>query len=50
MLIGEDEIAGGVVALKNMNTGVQESVTPDAAAAIITAEVAQRNAGAVIVG
>ena len=50
VLIGDDEIAQGVVALKNMESGVQESVTPEAAASIIAAEVAKRNSGAVIVG
>ena len=36
-ILGEDEIASGVVSLKNMKTGVQEKFSPDAAAAHIEA-------------
>ena len=48
IFLGEDEIAQHVCALKNMATGVQEAVTPDAALETIRAEIARRSAGAIL--
>lgn len=44
VLIGEDEISAGCVSVKNMETGVQESLSPEAATAMIKAEIDSRNA------
>ena len=48
IFLGEDEIAQNVCALKNMVTGVQEALTPDAALETIRAEIARRTAGALL--
>ena len=48
IFLGEDEIAQNVCALKNMATGVQEALTPDAALETIRAEIARRTAGALL--
>ena len=48
VLIGEDEIALGAVALKNMETGEQLPATPERAAEIIAEGVARRNAARLI--
>ena len=48
IFLGEDEIAQHVCALKNMATGVQEALTPDAALETIRAEIARRSAGAIL--
>ena len=50
VLIGEDEIAAGAVALKNLATGEQTALPPEAAARVILEEVSRRNSGAVITG
>ena len=48
VLIGEDEIAAGKVALKDMSTGVQTLCTPAEAAAAVTAALAEKNGAKVI--
>ena len=48
VIIGGDEEAAGVVALKNLLSGEQQLCTPEAAAEIINKETARRNAGAII--
>ena len=48
VLIGEDEIAAGKVALKDMATGVQTLVTPAEAAETVTAVIAEKNGAKVI--
>ena len=48
LFIGEDEIAEGVVTVKNMATGEQRKLTPAEAAETINAELAGRKAAAVI--
>ena len=48
VLIGEDEIAAGKVALKDMSTGVQTLCTPAEAAAAVTAAIAEKNGAKVI--
>ena len=48
IFLGEDEIAQHVCALKNMATGVQEALTPDAALETIRAEISSRSAGAIL--
>ena len=48
VLIGEDEIAAGKVALKNMQSGAQAALTPEEAAGAICAELTARAAGKVI--
>ncbi len=48
LFIGEDEIAEGVVTVKNMATGQQQKLTPAQAAETINAELAVRKAAAVI--
>ena len=48
VLIGEDEIAAGTVALKNMSTGEQTALPPDEVARVILAEVNRRNSAALI--
>ena len=50
LILGEDEAAQGVVAVKNMATGEQLSLTPEAAAAHINAALEGRRRGRVIVG
>ena len=48
VLLGEDEIAAGVVAVKNMATGEQVSLAPQAAAEMIRAAVDARNAAPIV--
>ncbi len=48
VLLGEDEIAGGKLSVKNFATGVQVTVTPEEATALIRAELSARNQGSVI--
>ena len=48
VLVGEDEIAEGVVSLKDMRSGEQVKLAPAAAAAEIRAALAERNSLAVI--
>jgi len=48
VLIGEDEIAQGKVALKDMQSGEQTLMSPDEAAAVITAALAVKSAAKVI--
>ena len=48
VLIGEDEIAAGKVALKDMSTGIQTLVTPAEAAETVTAVIAEKNGAKVI--
>ena len=48
VLLGEDEVNEGVVALKNMKTGEQVKLPASEAAAAVLAAVAELNSGAVI--
>ena len=48
VLLGEDEIAEGVLSVKDMLTGEQVKLPPDEAARYIAERIAERNAGAVI--
>ncbi len=48
VLIGEDEIAEGLLSVKDMQSGEQVKLGPDEAARFIAARVAEKNAGAVI--
>ena len=48
VLLGEDEIAAGVVSVKDMASGEQQKLSPPEAAAFIRAAVEKRSAGAVI--
>ena len=48
VLIGEDEIAAGVLSVKDMQSGEQVKLSPDEAAAYIRQRVDERNRGAVI--
>ena len=48
VLIGEDEIAEGVVALKNMTTGEQVKVSAEEAAALIRSDMEKRSSSALI--
>jgi len=48
-LIGEDELAAGKLTLKNMETGEQELLFPEAAAKAVFENVTARNCGAVII-
>ena len=48
VLIGEDEIAAGRVALKDMETGTQSLVTPAEAAAAVSAAITEKNGAKVI--
>ena len=48
VLIGEDEIAAGKVALKDMSTGTQTLCTPAEAADAVTAAIAEKNGAKVI--
>ena len=48
VLIGEDEIAAGVVSVKDMSSGEQRQLSPTEAAAFIKAAVAEKNRGALI--
>ena len=50
VLVGEDEIAAGKLAVKNMETGDQKSLTADEAAALINAELEKKKAVAPIKG
>ncbi len=43
--LGEDELAQGVVAVKDMATGTQESLTPEEATQRIQTALAERNGG-----
>ena len=48
VLLGEDEIAAGEVSVKNMQSGEQQRMKPEEAAAFIRESVEKRNSGAVI--
>ena len=48
VLVGEDEINEGVLSVKNMQTGEQVKLSPEAAAEHIAAVIKERNSGAVI--
>ena len=48
VFIGEDEIKEGLLSVKDMQTGEQVKLAPDEAAALISARVAEKNAGSVI--
>ena len=48
VLLGEDEIAAGKCSVKDLTTGVQVTVTPEEAAALIGAGAAEKARGAVI--
>ena len=48
VFIGEDEVREGLLSVKDMQTGEQVKLSPDEAAAMISARVAERNAGSVI--
>ncbi|MCL2344024.1 MAG: His/Gly/Thr/Pro-type tRNA ligase C-terminal domain-containing protein, partial [Firmicutes bacterium] len=48
VILGEDEIRRGAVALKNLDSGEQCAVSVEAAAEIILSELARRNSGSVI--
>lgn len=50
VFIGDDELQKGVLKIKNMRSGEQQELAPDAAAAHIKAEVSERNAAAIIKG
>ena len=49
MFLGEDEIAQGKCSVKDLRTGVQETVTPEEAAGKIKAGIEALNQGKVIV-
>ena len=48
VLIGEDEIAEGLLSVKDMQTGEQVKLSPDEAARFIAEKVAEKNSGPVI--
>jgi histidyl-tRNA synthetase len=48
VLLGEDEIAAGQVSVKDMQSGEQQRMKPEEAAAFIRESVEKRNSGAVI--
>ncbi|MBR2583263.1 MAG: histidine--tRNA ligase, partial [Oscillospiraceae bacterium] len=48
VLIGEDEIAEGLLSVKDMQTGEQVKLRPDEAARFIAEKVAEKNSGPVI--
>ena len=48
VLIGEDEIAEGLLSVKDMRSGEQVKLSPAEAAGYIAGKIAERNAGAVI--
>ncbi len=48
VLIGEDEIAEGLLSVKDMQTGEQVKLRPDEAARFIAVKVAEKNSGPVI--
>ncbi|QNL44195.1 histidine--tRNA ligase [Oscillibacter hominis] len=50
IFLGEDEIAGGIVACKDMATGEQSKLSPADAITLIRAGLAEKNSGAVILG
>ncbi|MBU5625773.1 histidine--tRNA ligase [Oscillibacter sp. MSJ-2] len=50
IFLGEDEIAGGIVACKDMATGEQTKLSPADTIALIRAGLAEKNSGAVILG
>ena len=50
VLIGEDEMAAGVVAVKNMQSGQQVKLTPEEAASFIKEDITRRGEIAVIKG
>ena len=48
VFIGEDEVREGLLSVKDMQTGEQVKLSPDEAAKLISARVAEKNAGSVI--
>ena len=48
VFIGEDEVREGLLSVKDMQTGEQVKLAPDEAAKLISARVAEKNAGSVI--
>ena len=48
IFLGEDEIAAGIVSLKDLRTGEQTTVTPEEAAAAIRADMQTRAAGPIL--
>ena len=48
IFLGEDELKAGKCSVKNMTTGEQQTLTSDEAEAMLTAAIAEKNAGAVI--
>ena len=48
VFIGEDEVKEGLLSVKDMQTGEQVKLAPDEAAKLISARVAEKNAGSVI--
>lgn len=48
IFLGEDEIAAGIVTVKELATGQQQTLLPEEAIAVISAGVAARNEGSVI--
>ena len=48
IFLGEDELREGKCSVKNMTTGEQQTLTADEAETLLTAAVAEKNAGAVI--
>ena len=48
VFIGEDEVKEGLLSVKDMQTGEQVKLSPDEAARLISARVAEKNAGSVI--
>ena len=48
VFLGEDEIANGVITLKNMTSGEQKTLPVDEAVALLKAGLAEKNAGTVI--
>ena len=48
VFIGEDEVKEGLLSVKDMQTGEQVKLSPDEAAKLISARVAEKNAGSVI--
>ena len=48
VFIGEDEVREGLLSVKDMQTGEQVKLSPDEAARLISARVAEKNAGSVI--
>ena len=48
IFLGEDELREGKCSVKDMATGEQQTLTADEAEAMLTAAIAEKNAGAVI--